>query len=125
MAIAYGSQVIEKRFILSRGNKGIDYESSLDPENFVEFCKLIRDCEKAIGKKVIRDFTVGELNYRAVSKKSIVAKSEIFKGEKITRDKVMFVRSEPGILPDKFINIKDKIAKRDIQKYNNLSKDDF
>lgn len=125
MAIAYDSQVIEKHFILTRGNKGIDYESSLDPKSFVEFCKLIRESEKAIGKKVIRDFTVGELNYRAVCKKSIVAKSEIFKGEKITRDKVMFVRSEPGIPPDKFKNIKGKIAKRDIQKYNNLSKDDF
>ncbi len=125
MAIAYGSQVIEKHFILTREDKGIDYESSLDRENFVKFCRLVRESEKTIGKKEIRDFTIGELNYRAICKKSIVLKKEIKKGSKIRRADVMFVRSDPGIPPVKFKEIEGRVAKKDLKKFYNITTDDF
>ncbi len=125
MAIGYGAQVIEKHFILTRKNKGIDYESSLDLKNFIEFCEILRESEKAIGSKNIRDFTEGELWYRDYCKKNIVAKDDILKGTKITKDKVMFVRSDPGITPDKFEEIEGKIAKKDIKKNENITLDDF
>jgi len=125
MSIGYGAQVIEKHFILTRKDKGIDYESSLDPENFIKFVKLLRESEKSIGTETIRDFTEGELKYRAYAKKSIVAQVNILKGEKITRNKVEFLRSDPGIPPDKFNNIEGKIAKRTIKQYHNLTYDDF
>jgi len=69
MAIGFGTQVIEKHFILNREKKGIDYESSLGPEDFVEFVDYVRKAEKAIGQKNIRAFTDGEINYRAYCKK--------------------------------------------------------
>ena len=125
MAIGYGAQVIEKHFIMSREDKGIDYESSLDPPNFIEFVKILREAEKAIGSKEIREFTEDEINYRKICKKSIVAKVDISKGQKITKDKVMFVRSNPGIPPIEFEKIKGKIAKNDIKKYHNLTNNDF
>ena len=62
MAIGFGTQVIEKHFILNREQKGIDYESSLGPEDFVEFVDYVRKAEKAIGQKNIRAFTDGEIN---------------------------------------------------------------
>lgn len=125
MAIGYNTQVIEKHFILTRDNKGIDYESSLDKETFIEFGKTLRDCEKATGSSKIRDFTEGELWYREYCKKNIVAWQDIPKGNKITRDSVRFLRSEPGIPPDKFEEIEGHIAKKDIKKYKKLSNDDF
>ncbi len=125
MGIGYGAQVIEKHFILSREEKGIDYESSLNPDDFIEFVDCVRDAEKAIGEKNIRDFTDGEMNYRAYCKKSIVARYNIQQGKKITRDKVMFVRSEPGIPPDKFAEIQGRIARRNIDKYRNITYEDF
>ena len=125
MSIGYGAQVIEKHFILNREDKGIDYESSLDPENFANFINILRESEKAIGKKEVRSFTEGELNYRIHCKKSIVANTDILKGEKITRDKVMFIRSNPGIPPDKFKDIEGKVIKKDIRKYQNLTFNDF
>ncbi len=125
MAIGYGAQVIEKHFTLSREDKGIDYESSLESDNFIEFVKILRLCETAIGSKEIRDFTEGEQTYRAYCKKSIVAWVDIPKGTKITRDKVKFLRSEPGISPDKFEKIRGKNAKRDIKHYHNLTYGDF
>jgi len=125
MAIGFGANVIEKHFILTREDKGIDYQSSLDSENFILFAEILRDCEKAIGSKERRDFTEGELVYRAHCKKSIVACSDILKGEKITRDKVNFLRNEPGIPPVDFSKIEGKTAKRDIKKYENLTRDDY
>lgn len=125
MAIGYGAQVIEKHFILSRKEKGIDYESSLNPDDFIEFIDCVRNAEKAIGQKNIRDFTDSEIYYRAYCKKSIVACCDIQRGQKITRDKVIFVRSEPGIPPDQFKKIEEKLAKKDIKKYYNLTDEDF
>ncbi len=125
MGIGYGAQVIEKHFILSREEKGIDYESSLNPDDFIEFVDCVRDAEKAIGEKNIRDFTEGEMNYRAYCKKSIVARYNIQQGKIITRDKVMFVRSEAGIPPDKFAEIQGRIARRNIDKYRNITYEDF
>ena len=125
MSIGFGAQVIEKHYILTRDDKGIDHESSLDPEKFIKFCKSLRECEKAIGSERVRDFNKDELNYRASCKKSIVAKVDIPKGEKITHNKVIFVRNVPGIPPDKFSKLEGKIAKRDIKKYHNLTNNDF
>ena len=125
MALGYGAQVIEKHFILTRMDKGIDYESSLDKENFIEFGKILRECEKAVGEKNIRDFTEGEKWYRAYCKKSIVIWQEISKGTKISREHVRFLRSDPGIPPNEFEKIEGRIVNRDIKKYKNLSYEDF
>ncbi len=125
MAIGHGAQVIEKHFILSRLDKGIDYESSLDMENFIEFGKILRECEKAIGKNQIRDFTEGEIWYRAYCKKNIVITQDISKGTKIIREHVKFLRSDPGIPPNEFEEIEGKIANKDIKKYSILSYDDL
>jgi len=126
MSVGYGATVIEKHFILTREDKGIDYHSSLDPEGLFEFVGLLRESEKAIGSMHIRNFTEGELKYRTYSKKSIVAKIDIPKGTKILRENIEFLRNEqPGIPPDKFNEIQGKIAKRDIKQYHNLTYDDF
>ncbi len=125
LAIGYGAQVIEKHFIMSREEKGIDYQSSLDSQNFMEFVQILRESEKAIGSDRIRNFTEGEQKYREYAKKCIVAIKEIPKGTKITRGLVEFLRNGRGIPPDEFEKIVGKIVKRDIKEYNNLSYDDF
>lgn len=125
MAIGYGAKVIEKHFIMTREDKGIDYESSLNPDDFIEFIKLLRESEKAIGSENVRDFTDGELWYRDYCKKSIVAINDINEGTEITKKDVMFVRSDPGIPPDRFPKIQGKKAKKKIRQYENLTFDDF
>lgn len=125
MAIGYGTQVIEKHFIMSREEKGIDYQSSLDVQNFIEFVQLLRESEKAIGTSNTREFTEGELKYRDYAKKCIVAIKEIPKGTRISRDVVEFLRNGAGISPDEFEKIAGKLTKIDIKKYSNLSYDDF
>ncbi len=37
----------------------------------------------------------------------------------------MFVRSDPGIPPDKFQEIEGKTAKKDIKRYHNITYDAF
>lgn len=125
MAIGYGAQVIEKHFILNREEKGYDFESSLNPSDFEEFAKILRESEKAIGNKEVRNFTEGELKYRANCKKSIVAKVDIPKNIMIKREHVMFVRNVPGIPPDQFYKVEGKIIKKNIKKYQNIRFEDF
>ncbi len=125
MAIGYGAQVIEKHFIISREEKGIDYQSSLDAQNFIEFVNMSRESETAIGTEKIRDFTGGELKYREYAKKCIVAIKEIPKDTIISRNLVGFLRNGLGISPDEFEKFEGKTAKRDITQYENLRYDDF
>ncbi len=125
MAIGYGAQVIEKHFIISREEKGIDYQSSLDAQNFMEFVDKLRESEKAIGTDKIRDFSEGELKYREYAKKCIVAIKDIPKDTIISRNLVDFLRNGLGISPDEFEKIEGKIAKRDIKQYENLGYEDF
>ena len=40
-----GSQIIEKHIILDRSNKGLDYYSSLEPNEFKLFVKKMKECE--------------------------------------------------------------------------------
>lgn len=125
MAIGYDAQVIEKHYILIREDKGIDYESSLNKDDFNKFGKILRLCEKAIGSKQVRSFNESEIEYRMYCKKSIVAWQDIPRGTKLTKEHIRFLRCDPGIPPDKFDEIGGRIAKKDLKKYHSLTYDDF
>ena len=76
-----------------------------------------------MGSKEIKPFTESELRYRKFQKKSVVAASNLKKGETITRDKVSFIRNtNPGIAPSYFEElVLGKILTSDVKQFENLS----
>ena len=80
-ALCMGASVIEKHITLNNNSKGPDHKASLNPKNFINFCKKIREMEIMIGsgKKEINSSEVENIKY---ARKSIVAKKKIFKNEK-------------------------------------------
>ena len=42
LAVAYGADLVEKHFTLDRSEKGFDYQSSLNPEDFYRMVELLR-----------------------------------------------------------------------------------
>lgn len=116
VALAFGVNVIEKHLTHDRSLKGEDFESALDPPVFKKFVLDLREIEKAFGSHNIRPLSKAELEYREIARKRTVAARDIERGEKITRDKLAFKRSDEGIFPDEIGRVLGKVAFKRIKK---------
>ena len=105
-AVALGATVIEKHITLSREMKGPDHIASLEPKEFKQMVKDIRNVEKALGDGIKRPTIAEEIIKKSV-RRSIVAKTFIKKGEQFTQNNITTKRPEKGISPifwDEIIN---------------------
>jgi sialic acid synthase SpsE len=50
-AVALGAQIVEKHFTLNRNMPGLDHKASLDPVQFAEMVRCIRNVEEALKPK--------------------------------------------------------------------------
>ena len=55
LAVAWGADLVEKHFTLDRSEKGYDYQSSLSPEDFYRMVELLRQAERAAGRRAGRE----------------------------------------------------------------------
>lgn len=116
LALPYGATYIEKHITLNRDDKSEDFESALNPSDFKEMVEYIRHAELAIGKSYIDQLSESAVNYRKVSRKKIVAKFDLKKGEVIYKDKLTFKRTDNGLEADKIFLVLNRILKQDISK---------
>lgn len=103
VAVALGACVIEKHFTLNRKMPGPDHKASLEPYEFKEMVKVIRDIEKALGDGIKKP-TEDEERIKKFARRSIVAKINIPKGALITEDMLALKRPNMGIPPN-FLNV--------------------
>jgi len=115
MAVTLGAQVIEKHFTLDRSLPGPDHKASLEPAELKEIVKAIRNAEKALGDGIKKP-TKNEEKIKEVIRKSIVARSDILKGTRITKNILIVKRPGTGIEPKYFNKVIGKRAKKDIKK---------
>jgi N,N'-diacetyllegionaminate synthase len=79
--------------------EGPDHRASLNPVEFKNMVSSIRNIEKALGNG-IKKCNSSEENTKKVARKSIVAKTNIRKGDIITFDNIAYKRPEGGLSPD-------------------------
>jgi N,N'-diacetyllegionaminate synthase len=110
-AVALGASVIEKHFTLNKDLEGPDHKASLNPDELKSMIASIRNIEKAMGdgKKNITKSEKPNIN---VARKSIVAKTNIKKGEVFSENNLTTKRPGVGINPMKWNSIIGKIAKK-------------
>ncbi len=114
-AVALGAKVIEKHFTLDRNMAGPDHRASIEPDELKMMVRSIRNIEKAMGDGIKR-CNKSEEKSKFVSRKSIVAKHDIKKGQVITQDLIVYKRPASG-LPPKFVKyILGKKARAEIRK---------
>ena len=102
------SNIIEKHFTTDQTLDGPDHKASLNPEELKSMIKAIRNIEAAFGNHT-KVPTEGELKNINIARKSIVASSNISKGEIFTIDNLTTKRPGNGISPmmwDKIIGEK-------------------
>jgi len=126
LAIGAGACVIEKHITLDRSEKGLDYQSALEPEEFKEFVKIIRMAEFAMGPNRIKPLSENEEKYRQFQKKSIVAIRRLETGEVLKREDIAFMRApKNGLSPTEVNRIIRKPLVRSVAKYAPLLRDYF
>ena len=113
-AVALGASVIERHITLDRTLAGPDHSASLEPAEFAEMVKGIREYEIARGVPV-RRISRGEVGNRLTLRKSLVAASDIPAGATITRAMVMAKSPGNGISPQRLYELVGRRASRVIK----------
>ena len=111
-AVAMGAHIIEKHFTLDRNLPGPDHKASLEPAELASMVSAIRNIELAIGsgEKHVSD---SERPNIVVDRKSIVAATDIRKGEILTEENITVKRPGNGISPMKWDSVLGTAATRD------------
>lgn len=113
-AVALGAQVIEKHFTLDRNMHGPDHKASLEPAELKAMVSAIRNIEKALGTGD-KCVSASEQGNRAIARKSIVAATEIKKGDLLTEQNLTVKRPGTGISPMEWESVVGTVATRDYQ----------
>ena len=106
VAVALGAKIVEKHFILSRAQGGVDSAFSMEPQEFREMVDNIRNVEKALGE-VKYDITDRQRQKR----RSLYAREDIHTGDTFTPQNVGSYRPGLGLSPqywDELIGTRSK-----------------
>ncbi len=111
-AVSLGAKIIEKHITLNRNLSGPDHKASLEPKEFKNLVKGIRNISLALGKSE-KKITNSEIKNLTIVRKSIVAKRDIKKGELYTEDNLTTKRPAIGICPMRWDEMIGKVSKKD------------
>lgn len=79
-AIGAGAKVLEKHLTLGKAMKLEDYESALNPDEFLEFTQTMQECYSAMGESsLLEDFSmsIAEQEYRKKIRRHVVASKNL------------------------------------------------
>ena len=111
--VAIGGTMIEKHFTLDRSLPGPDQLASLEPDELKNMVYSIRNIEKAIGGTGIKEPSESEIKNVSIARKSIVAKTDIVKGEVFSEGNITTKRPGNGISPMRWDEIIGQTAQKD------------
>lgn len=110
-AVAMGAKIIEKHFCLDRAIENPDSSFSMNPEEFAQMVKDVRQAEKAIGQ-VSYGVTEQEKS-SMVFRRSIFSVKDIEPGEILTEENIRVIRPGYGMAPKYYEEI---LGQRALQK---------
>lgn len=111
-AVARGAQVIEKHFTLDAGMPGPDHAASLEPDALAAMVRDIRAISAALGDGVKRP-QPAEWAVAEVARKSLVARTAIRTGDRLTAENVAIMRPGSGMSPSRYWDLLGRTARRD------------
>lgn len=89
----FEAELIEKHVMLNRNKKWEDHESAITPDELKDFIKKLNINSSSLGENSI-DLTDAELEYQLTSRKYIVSRKIITKGQPIQENDLTFKRVE-------------------------------
>lgn len=111
-AVALGASVIEKHFVMSREDGGVDAEFSLEPDEFRQMATACRDAAAALGN--IHFGPTNSEQQQLPFRRSLHAVGKIRKGEPLSAENIRSIRPGNGLHPRYLEEIVGRYAARDI-----------
>lgn len=111
-AVAMGATVIEKHITLNRTMDGPDHAASLEPREFEQMVKGIREVSAAMGSDSKR-VVASEQSNRSLIRKSIVATVPILAGDTFSEENLGVMRPGDGVSPMLWESVLGQKASRD------------
>ncbi|BAO56742.1 N-acetylneuraminate synthase [Nonlabens marinus] len=112
-AVALGATIIEKHFTIDRNMTGPDHSASLEANELKSMVNAIRNIEKAIGGSGIKEPSLSESKNKSIVRKSIVAATDIKKGETFSEINLSVKRPGTGIDPMTWYDVLGTKASKD------------
>ena len=122
-AVALGACAVEKHVTLNRKNEGPDHRFSMEPAEFEQMVKAIRQAETAINCGVSFAVNPGREQQNKRFTRSVYVVKDIKKGDKLTRKNLRVIRPGGGLHPREFEAVLDLIANRSISRGTPMSWD--
>ncbi len=121
-AVASGACVLEKHLTHNRNATGPDHAASLDPTQFAHYVQHAHEAFAMLGsrKKQVLDI---ELDVRAHSRQSIVARDVLVEGKTIARSDLTIKRPGTGIAPSLIDDLVGRTLTKTVQLDMPLSPD--
>ena len=113
-SVALGAKVIEKHLTICRNDGGPDAAFSMEPEEFAEMVRQIRNVEKALGN-VTYELNEKQVENRAGARSLFVVKN-IKQGECFTTENVKSIRPNVGLHTKYYDKVLGQRAKCDLKK---------
>ena len=111
-AVALGASIIEKHFCLDRSIENPDASFSMNPQEFAQMVRDIRQAERAIG--TVKYGVSRQEESNIVFRRSIFCVKDIKKGEKLTEENIKVIRPGYGLKPKYYAQVLGQTALKDI-----------
>ena len=111
VAVSLGASVVEKHYILDRKLGGVDSAFSMEPQEFKDMVRNIRNVELSLGKV---NYDISKT--KKLKRKSLFFIKDIKKGEKLTSKNIRSIRPGHGLHPKNYKKILNKLASSDVKK---------
>jgi len=112
VATALGAKVIEKHITKARADGGPDSAFSLEPQEFADLVRVVRETEAALGD-VVFEPSPGEVRPRDF-RRSLYVVSEMKAGDTFTAENLRSIRPAKGLHPRHYEGVLGQAAKTDI-----------
>lgn len=115
LSVGMGINMIEKRLTLDRSTPKNGHWKALEPNEFINWIRDIKNLEKALGSETIKP-TKTDIKQSKKYFKSIYSSREIKKGQKLNDSNLKAARPGTGIPVNSIDDILGKKAKKNIKK---------
>ena len=123
-AVAMGARLLERHLTLDRGMRGPDHAASLEPAQFAEQVRAVREVELSLGV-AHRWMTRGEMLNRRTLAKSLVAACDIPAGTSLRREMITSKSPGMGLSPQNIDQLIGQRLGRAMRQDDMFSEDDL
>lgn len=116
-SVMLGACLVEKHFTLDKSLPGADHQLSADPPELQKFVHDVRMAETSVGPTSALFDLLTHRSDRPLHKlfrRSIVAKTAIVKGARLTESMLRYVRPGEPLQPDSYEMVVGKVVQRDL-----------